>query len=63
MTGQAAPDEQVDWAGAERRARRWDRVAILPIVGVFAGAVLLTGDFAGLSGAAAWRWWAASPPP
>jgi hypothetical protein len=42
MTGQAAPDEQVDRPGAERRARRWDRVTSRGSVALVLAAVALT---------------------
>lgn len=54
MTERSAPWEQVDWAAAERRSRRWDRLALLAIVAFFTGAVLLTGGFGFWDGAAAW---------
>jgi hypothetical protein len=53
--GQAPPAPPVDWAEAERRGRRAGLLLPALVVPLGASRVLLTGDYAGLHGAAA-RW-------
>ncbi|WP_104526234.1 hypothetical protein [Blastococcus atacamensis] len=45
MTGQSAPEEQVDWAAAERRARARQPVVLLVLLGLIGGIYALTGQF------------------
>jgi hypothetical protein len=49
-----APAGEIDWAGAERRARRLELLGFVGVGAFFAGMVLLTGGVGFVTGGAAW---------